>query len=130
MLVRLIIATVVLVLSQGLSAEEQSMSGAESAMTQQAASTWRDRRLAAGKEVYEQACASCHDKGEDGAPAIGNQDDWADRSPLWSAVLFGHSRAGYFEMPARGTQPDLTDQQVDAASEYLLSETYPELPLD
>jgi cytochrome c5 len=96
----------------------------------EASSTWRERRLAYGKEVYEQACASCHDEGTDGTPAIGDREAWSDRSPLWSAVLFEHSKDGYLDMPARGTNQELTDQDVDAAGEYLLSVTFPELPLD
>ena len=96
----------------------------------EASSTWRERRLAHGKEVYELACASCHDEGTDGAPAIGDREAWSDRSPLWSAVLFEHSKDGYLDMPARGTYQELTDQDVDAAGEYLLSVTFPELPLD
>lgn len=96
----------------------------------EASSTWRERRLAHGKEVYELACASCHDEGTDGAPAIGDREAWSDRSPLWSAVLFEHSKDGYLDMPARGTNQELTDQDIDAAGEYLLSVTFPELPLD
>jgi cytochrome c5 len=45
-------------------------------------------------------------------------------------VLFEHSKDGYLDMPAKGSHQELTDQAVDAASEYLLSVTYPELPLD
>jgi len=97
---------------------------------QEASSTWRERRLAHGKEIYELACASCHDEGIDGTPAIGDREAWSDRSPLWSAVLFEHSKDGYLDMPARGANLELTDQDVDAAGEYLLSVTYPELPLD
>ncbi len=96
----------------------------------EASSTWRERRLAHGKEIYELACASCHDEGIDGAPAIGDREAWSDRSPLWSAVLFEHSKDGYLDMPARGANLELTDRDVDAAAEYLLSVTYPELPLD
>jgi hypothetical protein len=33
-------------------------------------------------------------------------------------------------MPAKGDRPELTEQAVDAAGEYLLSITFPELPLD
>jgi cytochrome c5 len=97
---------------------------------EQATDAWRDHRLAYGKEIYEQACASCHDEGTDGTPAIGDRQAWSERSPLWSAVLFEHSKDGYLDMPAKGSHQELTDQAVDAASEYLLSVTYPELPLD
>ena len=96
----------------------------------EAVGLWRERRLAYGKEIYEQACASCHDEGVDSTPAIGDRDAWSKRSPLWSAVLFEHARGGYLEMPAKGDRPELTEQAVDAASEYLLSVTFPEMPLD
>lgn len=102
----------------------------DGAMQAQASAAWRERRLEAGKEVYEHACASCHDTGENGAPAIGDREAWKDRSPLWSGVLFEHSRDGYLSMPAKGSHADLTDLEVDAAGEYLLSKTFPELPLD
>lgn len=96
----------------------------------EAVDMWRERRLAYGKEIYEQACASCHDEGVDEAPAIGDRQAWSQRSPLWSTVLFAHAKDGYLEMPAKGDRPELTEQAVDAASEYLLSITFPELPLD
>ena len=96
----------------------------------EAVDSWRERRLEYGKEVYEQACASCHDEGVDGAPAIGDRQAWSERSPLWSAVLFEHSKAGYLKMPGKGDHEELTDRSVDAAGEYLLSVTFPELPLD
>lgn len=127
---QMLIATVVLMVAHGLPAGEEPMANSKTALKEEADSTWRERRLAVGKDVYEHACASCHDEGKDGAPAIGDQSAWVDRSPLWSAVLFEHSKEGYLEMPARGSHMDLTDQQVDAASEYLLSRTFPDLPLD
>lgn len=97
---------------------------------EESSDAWREQRLATGKKAYEQACASCHDEGLDGAPAIGDRETWSNRSPLWSAVLFEHSKTGYLKMPAQGDREDLTDKSVEAAGEYMLSETFPELPLD
>jgi cytochrome c5 len=105
-------------------------SDSDEVITVRASEAWRERRLATGRETYQHACASCHDEGVEGAPAIGNREAWASRSPLWSAVLFEHSREGYLGMPAKGGHDDLSEQEVDAASEYLLSETFPEMPLD
>jgi len=96
----------------------------------EAADLWTERRLAYGKDIYEQACASCHDEGVDGTPAIGDRSAWSQRSPLWSTVLFAHAKGGYLEMPAKGDRPELTEQAVDAACEYMLSVTFPEMPLD
>lgn len=94
------------------------------------AASWRERYLLLGKESYQRACATCHDEGIDGAPVIGDRDAWSDRSPLWSAVLAGHAKKGYLNMPARGGHPEFTDREVEAALEYMLGETFPELPLD
>ena len=91
---------------------------------------WRQDRLQLGQETYEQACASCHDDGRDGAPRTGVREDWEDRSKMWQAVLFNHAKAGYLNMPGKGGQPDLSDEAVEAASEYMLGLTFPELPRD
>ena len=91
---------------------------------------WRERYLALGRETYEQVCASCHDENEDGAPAKGDRESWSNRSPLWAAVLFEHAKNGYLDMPAKGGHPELTERAVEAAGEYMLSETFPELPRD
>ncbi len=92
--------------------------------------SWREDYLALGKETYERACASCHDSGEQGAPVTGQRDQWEGRSDLWQAVLFEHAKSGYLDMPGKGGQPDLTDEAVEAAAEYMLGLTYPELPKD
>lgn len=97
---------------------------------QRSASSWPESNLLLGKETYERSCASCHGEGVDGAPAIGERDAWSDRSPLWSAVLLEHAKSGYLDMPARGGHPELTERAVEAAGEYMLGETFPELPVD
>lgn len=91
---------------------------------------WRERYLEVGRETYQWACAGCHDSGEQGAPRKGDRAAWADRSPLWSAVLLEHAKQGYLEMPAKGGNPLLGDHAVQAAGEYMLSETFPEKPVD
>ena len=92
--------------------------------------SWRMRYLELGRETYEWACASCHDEGEDDAPIKGDRDSWSDRSPLWSAVLLEHAKNGYLDMPTKGGEEHLSDRAVEAASEYMLYETFPELPRD
>ena len=112
------------------SSAAESLPVMDDAIQKEAKEAWRARRLAYGEEIYNQACGSCHDEGLSGAPAIGDQQAWSERSPFWSAVLFEHSKDGYLAMPAKGNHPELTDQAIDAAGEYLLSVTFPELPLD
>jgi cytochrome c5 len=91
---------------------------------------WREDRLALGKATYESACASCHEAGEGGAPRPGRREDWSERSDMWQAVLFSHAKSGYLEMPGKGGQPELSDESVEAAAEYMLGLTFPEMPLD
>jgi cytochrome c5 len=92
--------------------------------------SWRSRYLELGRETYQTACASCHDKGTETAPAIGDRDAWSTRSPLWAAILFEHAKSGYLNMPAKGGKPELTERAVEAAGEFMLCETFPELPRD
>lgn len=92
--------------------------------------SWRESRMLVGKEIYENACASCHAEGEGDAPAVGDRDAWSDRSDLWVAVLSEHATAGYLDMPGKGGRTELSDDDVAAASEYMLMKTFPELPPD
>ncbi len=84
--------------------------------------------MSSGYDAYQEVCAGCHEKGIDGAPRTGDRDAWAQRSPLWEAVLFEHAKDGYLEMPAKGGADTLSDPTVSRAAEYMLSVTYPELP--
>lgn len=94
------------------------------------AESWREDQLLEGQETYEAACASCHDSGEGGAPVTGDAADWSKRSDLWVAVLSDHASKGYLDMPGKGGRADLSEESVDAALEYMLSKTFPELPRD
>jgi len=92
--------------------------------------SWRERYLRLGEDTYQDNCAQCHDGGDDDAPVIGDRDAWSDRSPLWSSVLIVHAQNGYLGMPAKGGCDALSEREVAAAGEYMLSETFPELPRD
>jgi cytochrome c5 len=83
-----------------------------------------------GEAAYLEHCAGCHDDGAQGAPRIGEPSEWESRSSLWQAVLMEHAKQGYYDMPARGGKPDLPDQVVNAAAEYMLEKTFPERPED
>jgi cytochrome c5 len=120
----------ILCLAPGAAADDEGAGGttpsADDRAEDYAVVSWRDRYLQLGEDVYDWACASCHDEGLDGAPRTGQRSDWSDRSQLWSAVLIEHAKQGYLEMPAKGAHPYLSDRAVQAASEYMLGETFPE----
>jgi len=95
-----------------------------------AACSTEDPAALSGQQAYEQACASCHDEGTDGAPRTGDSDAWVGRSMLWEAVLFEHAKKGYLDMPAKGGDKTLDGPTVERAAEYMLSITFPEAPKD
>ena len=90
----------------------------------------QSERLDDGHEAYLEHCSSCHEKGENGAPSIHNQENWADRSNLWDAVLSDHANSGYLKMPAQSGNEKVSEYSVDAAVEYMLYRVYPEMPRD
>lgn len=73
-----------------------------------------------GEEVYNTVCMACHAAGVAGAPMVGS-DALAQRlaekgkDGLVSSVINGLN-----VMPPRGGRPDLTDEQIVAAVEYML----------
>ena len=87
-------------------------------------------RLEDGRVAYEAACARCHETGIDNAPKTGNTHDWAGRSNLWDAVLSEHAQKGYLRMPAKGGSVDASEYDVNAAAEYMLTITHPDMPHD
>ncbi len=87
-------------------------------------------RLDDGKRTYEKVCSSCHETGVEGAPIVGNKEDWSGRSDLWEAVLVEHAEKGFVKMPAKGNAEYATDYDVSAAAEYMLTLTHPEMGHD
>ena len=79
-----------------------------------------------GPEVYNSACLACHGAGVAGAPILGNQEQWAPRIAQGLEVLKEHAINGYSGaagyMPAKGGRMDLSDDEVDAAVEYMVNE--------
>jgi cytochrome c5 len=103
---------------------------AGSALAALALAATASERLEDGKAAYEAKCASCHDEGVDGAPKTHNPADWDKRSHLWDAVLFEHAEKGYLKMPAKGGDEMATPYDVEAAAEYMVTITHPDLPHD
>ena len=83
-----------------------------------------DSALVAGKQIYLDECAGCHNEGEEGAPALTKSKEWAKRLEQGLPVLFGHAINGFDgmdgEMPARGGTPSLTDEEVKNAVLFMV----------
>lgn len=87
-------------------------------------------RMQDGRDAYQATCASCHEDSGKDAPQTHNAQDWAGRSSLWQAVLFEHAEKGYLKMPAKGGNKAASEYDVDAAAEYMLTITHPDMPRD
>ncbi|MEO7107397.1 MAG: c-type cytochrome [Rhodoferax sp.] len=80
---------------------------------------------AVGKSVFGRVCAMCHASGAAGAPKPGNKDEWGPRIAQGKDVLYKHALEGFNgtkgAMPARGANASLTDAEVKAAVDYMVS---------
>ena len=73
-----------------------------------------------GSAIYNQVCMACHETGAAAAPIRGNEDNWAGRIDQGWDTLLDHSINGFNAMPARGGNPNLSDDEVAAATAYLV----------
>ncbi len=77
----------------------------------------------AGADVYKSTCSTCHANGIAGAPKYGDKAAWAPRLAQGIATLHRHALEGYTgeagAMPAKGGRPDLNDQSVVNAVDYI-----------
>ena len=69
----------------------------------------------AGKKIYGATCSMCHAAGVGGAPKPGDKADWAPRIAQGYETLVKHAIEGIRNMPARGGNPDLTDNEIASA---------------
>ena len=90
---------------------EQLGSAAEATLSQTAAQ---------GRQVYMLGCSNCHDYGINGAPKIGDPQDWVNRTPNWTAVLVRHAVNGFLTMEPKGGYRYMSDEDVSLAVGYMV----------
>lgn len=79
-----------------------------------------------GPQVFNEACLMCHGSGIGGAPTLDNAESWAPRIAQGKDMLYQHAidgfsgQAGY--MPPKGARMDLSDDEVRAAVDYMVTE--------
>ena len=89
------------------------------------------KRLDHGRTVWLANCEGCHGYGFAGAPVPMQPSDWLSRIEKGRPVLYEHAINGFFGaddtmMPERGGNPELTDEEVMSAVDYMaaLAEYY------
>lgn len=80
-----------------------------------------------GPQVYNLACIACHaPPGIGGAPPLGDASAWGPRVAAGRDVLIDHALNGFQGdagvMPARAGRPDLSDEEIIGALDYMLGQ--------
>lgn len=83
-----------------------------------------DARLKAGREIWLGTCRACHADDVAGAPLVSDRKAWAPRlargkPALYQSALKGRVGPKGTEMPPRGGNDALSDEQVKAAVDYM-----------
>jgi cytochrome c5 len=77
---------------------------------------------ASGKDVYNASCAACHASGLAGAAKLGDKAAWAPRIKAGIDVLYNSTLKGKGAMPAKGGNASLSDADIKAAVDYVVSQ--------
>lgn len=73
-----------------------------------------------GKEIFETVCTACHSTGVLEAPKYGDKASWEPRIAKGEAALIQSALNGFNKMPARGGQPNLSDDEIKSTVQYML----------
>jgi cytochrome c5 len=74
-----------------------------------------------GKKVYEATCIACHSTGVANAPKFGDKAAWAPHLHHGVAELYQSALQGKAAMPPKGGNLTLSDAEVRAAVDYMVS---------
>jgi len=74
-----------------------------------------------GKRIYEGTCIACHGTGAAGAPKFGDKAAWAPRIATGMDTLLNVALHGKGAMPPKGGNASLSDADIRAAIEYMVS---------
>ncbi len=77
---------------------------------------------AEGKTVYDKTCATCHNAGLAGAPKLGDQAAWQPRIEQGKDALYHSALNGKGIMPPKGGNASLSEEDVRAAVDYMVSQ--------
>ena len=72
------------------------------------------------KVVYDTVCAACHNSGIANAPIYGNKAAWQTRIATGIESIYTSSLNGKGAMPAKGGRPDLSDEEIKSAVDYMI----------
>lgn len=75
------------------------------------------------KSIYTASCAACHASGAAGAPKLGDKAAWAPRIQTGADGLYNSALKGKNAMPPKGGNASLSDADVKAVVDYMVSQS-------
>jgi cytochrome c5 len=72
-----------------------------------------------GEAIVTAVCSACHATGALGAPKIGDKSAWGPRIAQGYKTLVKHANEGIRMMPAKGGNPDLSDEEIARAVAFM-----------
>lgn len=76
-----------------------------------------------GEKIYKSICFSCHDVGVAGSPKLGDTAAWTPRIATGNDSLYKSALNGKGAMPAKGGNPALSDAEIKAAVDFMVSKS-------
>lgn len=75
-----------------------------------------------GQQVYDKFCTACHTSGVMGAPKINEASDWEERLDKGMETVLKNAVEGYNAMPPMGTCSDCSEDEIQAAIDYMIED--------
>jgi cytochrome c5 len=76
-----------------------------------------------GKKVFDSTCTACHSTGVAGSPKLGDKAAWAPRVKQGVDALVQSALKGKGAMPPKGGNAALSDADIRAAVEFMVSQS-------
>jgi cytochrome c5 len=75
-----------------------------------------------GQEIFDSVCFACHKDGILGSPKLGDKAVWTERLAKGEATVVQNAIKGIFQMPPRGGNADLSDEDIKKSVQYMLAQ--------
>ena len=75
-----------------------------------------------GKNVYDRVCSACHNEGIAGAIKLSDRSAWREHIHHGIDHMIESVIKGKGAMPARGGEPNLSDEEIEAAVNYIIEQ--------
>jgi cytochrome c5 len=88
-----------------------------------APATQKTAAAADGKSVYDKVCVACHQVSVAGSPRLGDKAAWAPRLKTGTDAMVQSVIKGKGAMPPKAGNPSLSEGEIRAAVEFMVSQS-------